>query len=144
MSRRPRIGLTLSLDDPNVHHVSERVREVLEDADATVIVIPHSADPASWQDAYELVDAVVMMGGPDVAAEAYGEEPHPLTAPGADGHEITELGAGPASLRDGKPVLGICRGSQVLNVAAGGTLVQDVPSTGTQLAHSGGWTGVLG
>ncbi|HEY3614992.1 MAG TPA: gamma-glutamyl-gamma-aminobutyrate hydrolase family protein [Gaiellales bacterium] len=143
MSRRPRIGLTLSLDDPNVHHVSERVREVMEAEGATVIVIPHSPDPESWQDAYGLVDAVVMMGGPDVAAEAYGATPHPLTAPGTDGHDITELGLARACLRDGKPVLGICRGSQVLNVAAGGTLVQDVPSTGTQLAHSGEWARVI-
>src|ERR1700712_5774971 len=112
MSRRPRIGLTLSLDDPNVHHVSERVREVLEDADATVIVIPHSADPASWQDAYELVDAVVMMGGPDVAAEALAGDPPPLPPPATAAHHITELGRARACLRDGKPVLGICRGSQ--------------------------------
>ena len=143
MSHRPRIGLTLSLDDPNVLHVSERMREVMEAEGATVIVIPHSSDPASWQDAYELVDAVVMMGGPDVEAEAYGAPPHELTTPGPPGYDITELGLARACLRDGKPVLGICRGSQVLNVAAGGTLVQDVPSTGTQLAHSGEWARVL-
>jgi putative glutamine amidotransferase len=143
MSRRPRIGLTLTLDDPNVMHVSERMREIIEGAGATVIVIPHSADAESWQDAYGLVDAVVLMGGPDVAAEAYGATPHELTAPGPAGYDITELGLARACLRDGKPVLGICRGSQVLNVAAGGTLVQDVPATGTSMAHSGEWARVI-
>ncbi|MDX6621371.1 MAG: putative glutamine amidotransferase [Gaiellales bacterium] len=143
MSRRPRIGLTLTLDDPNVMHVSERMREVIEGAGGIVLVIPHSTDPESWQDAYELVDAIVLMGGPDVAAQAYGATPHPLTAPGHDGYDITELGLARACLRDGKPVLGICRGSQVLNVAAGGTLVQDVPSTGTEMTHTGEWARVI-
>ena len=119
------------------------MREVIEGAGGIVIVIPHSADPESWQDAYELVDAVVLMGGPDVSAEAYGADPHPLTDPGHDGYDITELGLARACLRDGKPVLGICRGSQVLNVAAGGTLVQDVPSTGTEMAHTGEWARVV-
>ena len=40
------------------------MREVIEGAGGLVVVIPHSADPESWQDAYEIVDAVVMMGGP--------------------------------------------------------------------------------
>ena len=135
MSRRPRIGLTLELLDPIIAKVDQRMREVIEGAGGLVVVIPHSADPESWQDAYEIVDAVVMMGGPDVSAEAYGATPHPLTKPGHAGVDTTELGLARACLRDGKPVLGICRGNQVLNVAAGGTLVQDVPSTGPTSAH---------
>ena len=63
--------------------------------------------------------------------------------PGTRAIDTTELGLARACLRDGKPVLGICRGSQVLNVAAGGTLVQDVPSTGTPLVHMGEWVRVV-
>ncbi len=143
MSRRPRIGLTLELLDPIISKVDERMREVIEGAGGVVIVVPHSADPDSWRAAYEIVDAVVLMGGPDVSAEAYGATPHPLTRPGHAGCDTTELGLARACLQDGKPVLGICRGSQVLNVAAGGTLVQDVPSTGTRMAHSGEWSRVI-
>ncbi|MDX6537545.1 MAG: putative glutamine amidotransferase [Gaiellales bacterium] len=143
MSRRPRIGLTLELHDPIVAKVDERMREVIEGAGGLVVVIPHSADPDSWQAAYDVVDAVVMMGGPDVAAEAYGAAAHPLTKPGHAGFDTTELGLARACLRDGKPVLGICRGNQVLNVAAGGTLVQDVPSSGTELVHMGDWVRVV-
>jgi putative glutamine amidotransferase len=143
MSRRPRIGLTLALRDPNIGHVEERTREVIEAAGGLVIVIPHSADPESWRAAYDIVDAVVIMGGPDVEPEAYGAEPHSLTEPGHAGFDITELGLARACLEDGKPVLGVCRGSQVLNVAAGGTLVQDVPETGTEIAHMGEWATVV-
>jgi putative glutamine amidotransferase len=143
MSRRPRIGITLSLNDPNILHVEERMREVIEEAGGIVLVIPHSHDPESWQVAYELVDGVVLMGGPDVEPGAYGAEPHPLSEPGHAGYDVTELGLARACLADRKPVLGICRGSQVLNVAAGGTLVQDVPSTGTEMLHMGSWTVVV-
>ena len=109
-----------------------------------MIVIPHSADPESWQDAYELVDAVVLMGGPDVAPEAYGAEPHPLTEPGHEGYDVDRARArARRACATASRVLGICRGSQVLNVAAGGTLVQDVPSTGTEMAHMGDWERVL-
>jgi putative glutamine amidotransferase len=144
MSRRPRIGLTLALNDPNIRHVDERMREVIERAGGLVIVIPHSSDPESWRAAYDVVDGVVLMGGPDVAPEHYGADPHPLSDPGHSGYDTTELGLARACLQDGKPVLGICRGSQVLNVAAGGTLVQDVPSaTGTEIAHAGTWATVV-
>lgn len=143
MSRRPRIGLTLELRDPIIALVDERMREVIESAGGIGVVIPHSNDPDSWQAGYELVDAVVMMGGPDVAAENYGATPHPLTKPGHAGVDTTDLGLARACLRDGKPVLGICRGAQILNVAAGGTLVQDVPSTGTELVHTGEWVRVI-
>lgn len=143
MSSRPRIGLTLELLDPLIAKVDERMREVIEGAGGVVVVIPHSADPDSWRAAYEIVDAVVLMGGPDVSPEAYGAAAHPLTKPGHAGFDTTELGLARACLRDGKPVLGICRGSQVLNVAAGGTLVQDVPSTGTSLVHMGEWVRVV-
>jgi putative glutamine amidotransferase len=143
MSRRPRIGLTLELHDPIIAKVDERMREVIEGAGGVVVVVPHSAHSDSWRAAYEIVDAVVLMGGPDVSAEAYGATPHPLTRPGHAGFDTTELGLARACLQDGKPVLGICRGNQVLNVAAGGTLVQDVPSTGTSLVHMGEWVRVV-
>ena len=143
MPRRPRIGLTLEFTDPIIAKVDARMREVIEAAGGLAVVIPHSSDPESWQSGYELVDAVVMMGGPDVASESYGATPHPLTAPGHAGVDVTDLGLARACLRDGKPVLGICRGAQVLNVAAGGTLVQDVPSTGTQIVHMGEWVRVV-
>ena len=143
MSRRPRIGLTLELLDPIIAKVDERMREVIEGAGGLVVVIPHSADPDSWQDAYEIVDAVVMMGGPDVSRRGLRGDAASAHEAGHAGFDTTELGLARACLRDGKPVLGICRGNQVLNVAAGGTLVQDVPSTGTSLVHMGEWVRVV-
>jgi putative glutamine amidotransferase len=74
------------------------------------------------------VDGVLLPGGDDVQPSLYGEAPHPAfeaAEPGRDAFEI-ELArrAGDANV----PLLAICRGIQVLNVARGGTLVQDIPS----------------
>ncbi len=69
------------------------MREVIEGAGGIAVVIPHSADPESWQAGYELVDAVVMMGGPDVAAEAYGADAAPAHEPGHAGHRHRPISA---------------------------------------------------
>lgn len=82
------------------------------------------------------VDGLLLTGGLDVDPALYGETPHPTTeaAPERDRFEIP-LSRG--ALAGDLPLLAICRGVQVLNVAAGGTLVQDIPSGVTSdLSHS--------
>ncbi|HVG70610.1 MAG TPA: gamma-glutamyl-gamma-aminobutyrate hydrolase family protein [Vicinamibacterales bacterium] len=74
------------------------------------------------------VDGILLPGGDDVTPSLYGDEPHPkfeAAEPGRDAYEL-ELAkrAGDADV----PLFAICRGIQVLNVARGGTLVQDIPS----------------
>ena len=74
------------------------------------------------------VDGILLPGGDDVTPSLYGDEPHPkfeAAEPGRDAYEL-ELAkrAGDADV----PIFAICRGIQVLNVARGGTLVQDIPS----------------
>ena len=78
-------------------------------------------------EALEGVGGLLLTGGEDVAPELYGEAPHPTVHVNRarDDFEIALIGE--ARRRD-LPILGICRGIQVLNVAGGGTLVQDIPS----------------
>jgi putative glutamine amidotransferase len=66
----------------------------------------------------------VIAGGADVAPARYGAEPHPRTGPAAPDRDAWELALIEAALADGVPLLGICRGMQLLNIALGGTLVQ--------------------
>ncbi len=76
----------------------------------------------------EALDGLVLQGGNDVAPQSYGEQPlDPAWAgdPVRDRYEIELIKAFVAA---GKPVFGICRGLQVLNVAFGGTLYQDIPT----------------
>jgi putative glutamine amidotransferase len=126
----PRIGITTS---PGTN--ADRPADVLNRAyiDAVVaagglpIVIP-MLDPSLAGSMLASVDALVLSGGGDVDPARYGQQPVPEVA-GVDRRRDTwELAIVRAALRRGTPVLGICRGAQVLNVACGGTLVQDLPS----------------
>jgi putative glutamine amidotransferase len=74
------------------------------------------------------VDGLLLTGGDDVDPALYGEAPHPtydVSEPGRDAFEIDLVRR---ALAADLPVLAICRGLQVLNVALGGTLIQDIPS----------------
>jgi putative glutamine amidotransferase len=81
----------------------------------------------------EHLDGLVLQGGADIAPESYGETPlHPEWA-GDRVRDRYEIDLFNAFVAAGKPVIGICRGCQLINVALGGTLFQDIP---TQVAHS--------
>jgi putative glutamine amidotransferase len=143
VSRRPRIGVTLELADSLVGEVERRVRQAVEGAGGLAVIVPPSADPESWQSAYARLDGVLLMGGADVDPAHYGADRHSLTRPATVGSDVTDLGLARAALADGKPILGVCRGSQVLAVAGGGTLIQDVPTlVGRGLSHSSEWRDV--
>ncbi|WP_267245780.1 gamma-glutamyl-gamma-aminobutyrate hydrolase family protein [Streptomyces sp. PR69] len=94
-------------------------------------------DPALAEAAVARLDGVVIAGGPDVEPVRYGAEPHPRTGPPARERDAWELALIRAALASGTPLLGICRGMQLLNVALGGTLVQHLDG------HLGA-TGVFG
>ncbi|MER6026795.1 gamma-glutamyl-gamma-aminobutyrate hydrolase family protein [Streptomyces sp. NPDC001851] len=70
------------------------------------------------------LDGLVIAGGPDVDPSRYGAERDPRTGPPAPARDTWELALIEAALAAGTPLLGICRGMQLLNVALGGTLVQ--------------------
>jgi putative glutamine amidotransferase len=83
-------------------------------------------DPATAASVVGRLDGVVIAGGPDVEPVRYGAETDPRTGPPARARDAWELALIEAALADGTPLLGICRGMQLLNVALGGTLVQHV------------------
>ncbi|MGY4709964.1 gamma-glutamyl-gamma-aminobutyrate hydrolase family protein [Mycolicibacterium sp. CBM1] len=73
------------------------------------------------------LDGLIVTGGRDVDPAAYGHDPHPSTDEPARDRDAWEFALIAAALRRHLPVLGICRGAQVLNVALGGTLHQHLP-----------------
>jgi putative glutamine amidotransferase len=82
------------------------------------------------------LDGVLLTGGGDIAPSYYHETPHPKANPPDATRDAFELELAKLSLDDNLPMLGVCRGLQVLNVAAGGTLIQDIPSEVNQaLGH---------
>ncbi|TXS28867.1 gamma-glutamyl-gamma-aminobutyrate hydrolase family protein [Streptomyces sp. ms191] len=81
-------------------------------------------DPATAAEVVARLDGVVVAGGADVEPVRYGAAPDPRTGPPARARDAWELALIEAALASGTPLLGICRGMQLLNVALGGTLIQ--------------------
>jgi len=85
----------------------------------------------------QTIDGVLLTGGGDVDPALYGEDRHETVEDAEPGRDEFEIDLARRAMERDLPVLAICRGAQVLNVAAGGTLVQDIPSAVTsELAHS--------
>ena len=95
-------------------------------------MLPPDDDPAAAAEVVARLDGLVIAGGPDVEPVRYGAEPRPRTGPPARERDAWELALIEAALASGTPLLGICRGMQLLNVALGGTLVQHLDG------HTGG------
>ena len=74
------------------------------------------------------VDGLMLTGGGDVDPQLYGEVPNATFQPAEDGRDAFEIALSRAAIAGGIPFLAICRGMQVVNVAMGGTLIQDIPS----------------
>lgn len=127
----PVIGITLRPKDSNggppVLLRNRAYFDALDDAGAAVMPFPVTANSDHLRALYDRCDALCLPGGPDVQPRLYGEELRPDCNvdpdPELDGVE-TQLIAW--AMADDKPLLAICRGLQVLNVAMGGTLWQDV------------------
>jgi putative glutamine amidotransferase len=84
----------------------------------------------------QTIDGVLLTGGGDVDPAFYGEDRHETVADAEPGRDEFELDLARRAMEEDVPLLAICRGAQVLNVAAGGTLVQDIPSAvTTELTH---------
>ena len=123
---KPRIGVTPC---SRVDDYVESVRQ----AGGDPVVLRNSDDPAA---VVGTIDGLLLTGGLDVDPSLYGEPPHPTTetAPERDRFEVP---LSQAAMANDLPVFAICRGVQVLNVGAGGTLVQDIPSAiDSDLQHS--------
>jgi putative glutamine amidotransferase len=94
----------------------------LEAVGALPVQLPYVRDVDAVLDA---VDGVVLGFGADIDPARYGGEPHPKMTPHSPHRDAFELPLARGALARGMPILGICRGMQVLNVALGGTLVGD-------------------
>ncbi len=101
---------------------------------AMVLLLP--PDPAVTDDpddVLDLLDGLLLAGGADIDPDCYGGPRHPLTVGTLPARDRFEIALARRALDRDLPVLGICRGMQLLNVARGGTLIQDLPE---RLDHS--------
>jgi putative glutamine amidotransferase len=109
--------------------------ESLERAGAAVVVLPPVADAESVAAAVSRLDAVVIAGGADIDPAYYAATPHETTDRPRTDRDSTERAIYLAARERRLPVLGICRGMQMMSVVSGGSLIQDLPSAGYGTLH---------
>jgi len=139
VTRRPVIGITAYVEpatwvvwDTEATVLHQRYVDRVTEAGGIPVVLPPVAGAAD--ELLDRVDGVVLAGGADIDPARYEAEADPRTSAARTTRDDAELALFAAALRRGTPVLGICRGMQVMDVALGGTLRQHLPD---QVGHDG-------
>lgn len=133
--RRPVIGICGAVeqarwtvwDQPAVLTPLGYVSAVQRAGGLALIIPPDPEFGARPAQALALLDGLILAGGADVDPSTYGAEPHVATIGTTPARDLAEIALTNAAIESDMPLLGICRGMQLLNVARGGTLHQHVP-----------------
>lgn len=144
---RPLIGITCSMglgiysmtqeNMPQLQHrMGDSYIQAITAAGGIPVIIPNNADLSVIRELVDRMDGILLSGGGDVDPALYGRRPNAHLGSVNPRRDAAELAIAQYVLNEtDKPLLGICRGIQVMNVAMGGTLYIDLPSEG-KLAHS--------
>jgi putative glutamine amidotransferase len=130
--RKPLIGITCGryLDPRGEVLVGTRPAYVraVEQAGGMPILLPPNLTEESLRDVFAYLDGIILSGGADIDPVRYGFANGGLSRGVDSGRDTLEIAIARWSVTTDKPILGICRGCQIMNVALGGTLFQDIPS----------------
>jgi len=138
---QPLIGITTArFQSPSTGWLYNRayvaIIEAVADAGGLPVMIPVSVSDDVLRAIYARVDGVLLPGGGDIDPVFYNAAKHPNTGEADDARDHAEITVARWAVEEDLPLLGICRGHQVLNVALGGTLVQDIPAqVATDITH---------
>jgi putative glutamine amidotransferase len=120
-----------------VETVARAYVEALEAQGALAVLLPSTADPQRAAEYAALVDGVVLTGGDDPHAHLFGEEPHPRIERVDLRRDRFEIALVRAARERRLPLFGICRGIQLLNIALGGDIYQDIEAqTESAVCHT--------
>lgn len=130
---RPLIAITTTMGPGGRHRLPQVTLNVqyvtaVEQPGATALLLTPAQQPEAVPQVLAMAHGLLLTGGEDVDPARYGQEPHPELGEVIPARDTLEFAALEEALRLGMPVLAICRGFQLLNVALGGTLYQDLPS----------------
>jgi putative glutamine amidotransferase len=132
--RKPIIGLSLGLHDFGNYAGVGHQRPVAL-AGGVPLMLPR-LNGGHLADALDACDGILLGGGRDIDPARYGQEPHELLSVTDPQRDAFELELVEQALDRGLPLLGMCRGIQILNVALGGTLLQDVSLGAESSGHA--------
>jgi putative glutamine amidotransferase len=108
--------------------IGEQYLQAVEAGGGIPLLIHLTRDPAVLDAHYQRCDGLLFAGGGDIDPAIFGQARHPKLGTVEPLRDQVELALARRAIDDSKPVLGICRGIQLLNIALGGTLYQDIPS----------------
>jgi putative glutamine amidotransferase len=135
-SKKPRIGITLSEAKEHQKHrwpmkkafdyIKREYYQAILLAGGIPVLLANVESQSITKALIESIDGLLLTGGGDIHPRTYGQKPHEKLSTTTVARDRFELEAIRLSLADNMPILGICRGHQVLNIAMGGTLYQDL------------------
>jgi len=138
------IGIPCELTKHREHAVRDKHTLRLTYTDAVLhgggmpVVVPTSGDCAWLEGMFDRLDGVMLPGGEDIPPSRYGQAAHPTVTAMPDAQFETWATLIDLAVQRRKPLLAICAGIQAVNVALGGTLIQDIPSqVGPAVEHRG-------
>ncbi|MDY0322685.1 MAG: gamma-glutamyl-gamma-aminobutyrate hydrolase family protein [Candidatus Carbobacillus sp.] len=128
----PRIGIVASLDEKGeAYRLEKTYVQAASAAGADIWILPYAEAQAMEEEALlkrrlDTISGLMLVGGGDIDPRYFGEEPKIGLGNVAPERDVFEIRLIQAAWKQGVPLLGICRGMQVMNVALGGTLYQDI------------------
>ena len=136
---KPRIAITIGPDDLHKGNTRQTYRDAVQAAGGEPVLVGPIAPERVAKTLLDY-DGLLIPGGTDLDPATYGSSPHPLVDLAHPERDAFELEAARFAKRSGLPTLAICRGMQVVNVALGGTLYEDIldqyePCGGPTLRH---------
>ncbi len=127
----PLIGVSTSITvgtSPERAYVNTTYLRAVQAAGGIPVLLPPRVEGDARRVLWERLDGLILTGGGDIDPARFGEAPHPKTADVSPARDALEIELVERALHDDVPLLGICRGLQVLNVALGGSLHQHLPT----------------
>lgn len=126
---QPLIGISCSYEQKEGrYHLAEAYVEAVIAAGGVPVILPGSWSIKKAAPYLKAVKGLILAGGGDVDPAYFNEEPHPNLGEITPSRDRFEIMLVKSALRMNKPVLGICRGIQIINIACGGTLIQHIPA----------------
>lgn len=132
---KPIIGLTMHNGEGTLE-LNEVYIKSVQQAGGIPLCLPFESQQ-EIESVLNVIDGLLLIGGPDIDPSFYNEEPHPKIGAFSKVRDASDLNMFHAAFKRGMPILGICRGLQVINVACGGTLIQDIETqVNKPIAHA--------
>lgn len=133
---KPKILILGTVNDEMTLGLGNRYSRAIELAGGLPLALPYIEHENDIKEIIDYCDGVFFTGGADVDPGEYGEEKSEKCGAAQKYRDALEIAACKAAVKADKAILGICRGSQLINVALGGTLYQDLPSeVGADVTH---------